>query len=412
MKIKLDLKTKKSIVSQYKKEYQKKSTNKLRKKDILNQVCELTSLNRKYVSTCLSGKVKLLGKNQKPKKRNFTAYYDNEVKKHLKKLWELCNQTCGKLLISQIPIFLPFYENEYGALTEEVHNKLLSISSATIDRLLTDEKRSIFETHEIKNTSANNASLKSLVPIRTHDEWNMREVPLGWVQIDLVHHCNGDVSGDYIHTLEIVEYQTGWSQSSACINRAQIHVHKALEFSKHKFPFKIVHVHYDNGAEFLNDQMIRFCKLENIEYSRSRPYKKEDNFFVENRNGHLIRKNIGYMRYEGEADLFLLNQLHEIFNLYTNFFLPQKRCIKKIKVNKKMKKSYDNPRTPFIRVLEQKDVSKQAKRTLQKEYKNMNPINLKKKLIVLQNILILNAEARKVRAIKYAKSNNLELNLG
>ena len=116
----------------------------------------------------------------------------------------------------------------------------------------------------------------------------MREVPLGWVQIDLVHHCNGDVSGDYIHTLEMVDYRTGWSQSRACINRAQIHVHATLCESMSDFPFEIVHFHYDNGSEFLNDQMLRFCNLKNIEYSRSRPYKKEDNFFVENRNGHLI----------------------------------------------------------------------------------------------------------------------------
>jgi len=409
MKIKLDMKTKRGIVDQYKKEYRKKSTNKLRRGEILDKICELTSLNRKYASTCLSGSVKLLKNKDKKKKRNVTTYYDSEVKKHLKKVWELSNQTCGKLLISQIPVFLPFYEQKYELLSEKLHSKLLSISPATIDRLLSSEKKGLFAK---RTFSPNNSSLKTLVPIRTHDEWNMREVPVGHVQIDLVHHCNGDVSGDYIHTLEMVDYQTGWSQSKACINRAQIHVHAALQESMTDFPFELVHIHYDNSSEFLNDQMLRFCKHKNIEYSRSRSYKKGDNFFVENRNRHLIRKNIGYMRYEGEVDLFLLNELHKIFNLYTNFFLPQRRCIKKIKVNKRMKKSYDKARTPFVRVMEQKDVSKEVKQAILKQYKNMNPITLKIKLIALQNILILNKEARQKRAIQYAKSNNLKINFG
>ena len=229
--------------------------------------------------------------------------------------------------------------------------------------------------------------LQNLIPIKTHGEWDFAIDQPGKLQIDLVSHDGGNLRGDFIQTLDMVDYKTGWDVMRACLNKAASNVFPQLKEGVSLFPFSVVGIHSDSGVEFINAHLFGFCKQNSIAFTRSRPYKKDDNFWVENRNDKIVRRNVGYRRYEGKTDLFLLNLLYQKLYFYTNFFKPQRRCIKKERVGSKIKKLYDQPETPYQRVLREKSVTEKQKEKLINTYRGLNPIRLRKEIIKLQNIL-------------------------
>ncbi|MFN4197289.1 MAG: transposase family protein, partial [Caldimicrobium sp.] len=298
---------------------------------------------------------------------------------------------------------------EYGKIEDEVKFKLLAISPATIDRLLKQEKRKQdFKNLKRRGYLKDNKDklLQNLIPIKTHIEWNFGTDTSGKLQIDLVSHDGGETRGDFIQTLNIVDYKTGWNVIRACLNKAASNVFPQLKVGISLFPFKIKEIHSDSGAEFINAHLLRFCQQNNISFTRSRPYKKDDNFFVENRNDKVVRRNVGYRRYEGKVDFILLNLLYEKLYLYLNFFKPQRRCVKKIKEGAKIKKIYDKPQTPYERVLKEKSISRKNKRKLKVIYQSLNPLKIRKEIVKLQNVLLECSKIKKevVKKLKIQSS--------
>jgi hypothetical protein len=343
---------------------------------------------------------------RKRKNRQIVSRYqsDEKLKLILINLWQLSDFSCGKLLKPQIETLLPFYEKEYGKIEERVKLKLLTISAATIDRLLKRERRK----QDLKNLKGrsysknNNRLFKNLIPIKTHGEWSFEVDQPGKLQIDLVSHDGGNLKGDFIQTLDMVDYKTGWDVMIACLNKAASNVFPQLKIGITLFPFTVLGIHSDSGLEFINAHLFRFCQQNNIAFTRSRPYKKDDNFWVENRNDKMVRRNVGYRRYEGKTDLFLLNLLYEKLYFYTNFFKPQRRCLKKIKIGSKTKKLYDQPQTPYERVLKEKSILEKNKRKIKTVYQRLNPIELRQEIVKLQNLLLENDKIKEefVRKLK------------
>lgn len=295
---------------------------------------------------------------------------------------------------------MPFYEKEWGEINKMIKDKLLAVSSATLDRILKDEKRRLNYKILRKKEGKKKDKVSKLIPIKTHLEWEFNKYQPGYLQIDLVSHDGGSLGGDFIQSLNMVDYKTGWSITIACLNKAALNVFPQLDKGLLLFPFEIKAIHSDSGKEFINDHLYRYCKEKNIVFTRSRPYKKDDNFWIENRNDKKVRKNVGYLRYQGKDDLILLNSLYDKLNLYENFFKPQRRCIKKERIKARIRKIYDSAQTPYQRALKEKTVLKENKIKLKRMYNTLNPIKLRKEIIRLQEILLKDEKTRKDFVLK------------
>ena len=395
----LTMKEKQKVTKQLGLKY-KKATKK-EKGQILDSVIDLTGYNRSYAARVLRGrgKTKVLGKvrngkqtiilvederTKGSKRRTRPRKYDNEVAVALVKIWAICDGICGKRLAPYLPEIIPVLER-WGELKlrDEVREKLLSISPATIDRLLAPVRRR----YQLRARSGTKPGtlLKHQIPIRTFSEWN--ENRPGFVEIDLVGHDGGNTRGDYIQTLDVTDVCTGWTETRAVKNKAQVWVSAGLTAIMRQMPFKVLGIDSDNGSEFINDHLVRFCDKKKITFTRSRPYRKNDNCFVEQKNYSVVRKAVGYARHDTEEELNVLNGLYDSLRLYTNFFQPVMKLIKKARVGSRVKKEYDRARTPFKRVLESPFISEQVKEELNEEYATLNPVKLKRTIIRMQDRL-------------------------
>jgi hypothetical protein len=220
--------------------------------------------------------------------------------------------------------------------------------------------------------------LKKNIPLRMGDEWD-DAVP-GFVEIDLVAHCGESTAGEYVNTLDVTDICTGWTETRAVINKAERHVHAALIVIGNQQPFTYKGIDSDNGSEFINHHLFRWCKKENIVFTRSRPYKKNDNCHVEQKNWHVVRRNIGYGRYEGQEAVDALNAYYANLRLYSNFFIPQTKLISKERINGRIRKKYDIPQTPYRRCLDSEDISEEVKKALQETHATLNPAALQKNM--------------------------------
>jgi len=396
----LTMKEKQAVTKQLALNY--KRARKKEKGKILDTVIELSGYNRSYAARVLRerAKPKVIGRvregrhtitlvedertKRKKKQRKRPSKYDKEVVVALCKVWVICDCICGKRLKPYLSEIIPVLER-LGELkvNEEVRKKLLEISPATIDRLLAPARKR-YQLKARSNTKPGTL-LKHQIPIRTFSDWNEKRP--GFVEIDLVSHGGGDPSGDFIQTLDMTDICTGWTETEAVKNKAQVWVFAGIEKAKKRFPFKILGIDSDNGSEFINGHLLRYCRENKITFTRSRPYRKNDNCFVEQKNYSVVRRAVGYLRYDTEEELKVINELYAHLRLYTNFFQPVMKLIKKTRIGSRVKKKYDRARTPFRRVLESSFVPKQAKEALKKEYAKLNPVELKREIIRLQDRL-------------------------
>lgn len=386
---------------------------KARKKDkntILNEFTQLTGYNRCYAAFLLRSKGKklrinnktvLVGDLTKRVKRNRPRTYDEKVICALKKIWFIMDCICGKrlgpILGELIPILENYQEIELDTTTKE---KLLTISAVTIDRLLAPERRK--QSLRARSRTKPGTLLKHQIPIRTFSEWN--EHKPGFVEIDLVGHEGGEARGDYIQTLDITDVCTGWTETQAVRNKAQVWVFEALKRIRQRLPFKLLGIDSDNGSEFINDQLYRYCLEEEITFTRARAYRKNDNCYVEQKNWSVVRRALGYLRYDTQGELEIINQLYFHLRLYTNHFQPVMKMIEKTRVGSRVKKKYDRPRTPCQRVLNSHHVEEERKEALTKEHVKLNPAELKRQITRLQDKL------RRIGLLKRKKLNYNENN--
>lgn len=330
-------------------------------------------------------------------RRRRRRIYGEDVKRELKRIWEMLDYLCGKRLVAALPATLEALER-HGELkiSPEVRKKLLSVSAATIDRMLAPEKKKL----RLKARSGTKPGtlLKQQVAVRTFADWD--EARPGFVEVDLVAHEGGQAQGDYAQTLDLTDVSTGWTEVAAVPNKAQVWVFEALERVRQQLPFPLLGLDSDNGSEFINNHLWRYCRQEQITFTRSRPFRKNDNCFVEQKNYSVVRRYVGYARYDREEEVQLLNELYEPVRLCVNFFLPSQKLKEKVRRGSRVHKRYHPAQTPYQRVLASKEVSARDKRKLRAQYQRLNPAQLHRQIRDLQEKLLwLTARKRSARAV-------------
>jgi len=402
----LTMRQKKAVTRELRDKYQR--SFKKEKTIILNGFIQLTGYNRCYACQVLNvKKEKVLGylniagkrikyiEDKRKIKRKKKKIYDQDVLLALKELWKTCDYICSKRLAPFLSEIIPVLER-WGEikLNLQVRKKLWKISAATIDRLLTEERKK----YRIKGRSTTRPGtlLKKGIPIRTFADWD-EKVP-GFFEVDLVSHEGGATKGDFNQSLNFTDIATGWEEMVAVKNKAQVWVFAGIKTIEGRLPFSILGIDSDNGAEFINAHLIRYCGEHEITFTRSRPYRKNDSCFVEQKNWSVIRRAVGYGRYDTDKELSILNELYGYLRLYTNFFQPVRKLIKKERIGSKVIKRYDQAKTPYRRVLASPDIKDEIKMKLKSQYAMLNPAELKRKITKLQNRLLkLNALKQKVR---------------
>ena len=392
----LTMREKKAITKEVAKRYRK--AKKKEKGVMLDEFVQITDYNRDYASWVLSNwgreitrslkngdKIVLVKDPRLKTNRNKPRIYNEPVLPALNKIWGILNYPCGKRLAPFLPEIIPALE-KHGeiSLDSETRKKLLEISAATIDRLLKSER----EKRQIKgrSTTKPGSLLKSQIPIRTFADWNEKKP--GFIEADLVGHDGGYIDCFYIQTLTATDIFTGWTETEAVKNKARIWVFQGLKNMRGRFPFPILGIDSDNGGEFINHPLYEYCLAEEITFTRGRSYRKNDNCYVEQKNYSVVRKMVGYRRYDTEEELEILNRLYRLLSFYINYFQSLRKLVKKERVGAKVKKIYDTPRTPCRRVMEIPEISTTTKETLTLAYNRINPAQLKREMEKLQNRLI------------------------
>lgn len=362
--------SKREYLVELKKKYRK--AKKKKRGQFLDDFCDFTGHNRKYAMDLLNKPLKSKWKHPKVRLK----VYDQEVIEALLRLWDAADFICGERLHPYIPELLEkLLECREIQITREAKTKLLKMSMGTVKKILRNQKR---KTHiKIKGTTKPGTLLKHQIAIR-YGPWE--EVDPGWCETDTVAHCNDDVSGEFIYTLNLTDISSSWSEQVAIWGKGEQATVKEMENIRQRLPFKLLGLDPDNGSEFINWHMHRYCKKNAITLTRSRAYKKNDNAHIEQKNWTAVRQLVGYDRLEKKAQLKILNELYaNSWRYYVNFFQPVMKLKEKIKDTKtgKTKKKYYEAETPYRRLLEHKEISQETKEMLQSIYKELNPFKLK-----------------------------------
>jgi hypothetical protein len=278
---------------------------------------------------------------------------------------------------------------------------LFKISPATIDRILRGEKKKLLR--KARSGTKPTTLLVSQIPIKTFSEWD-RTKP-GYESIDLVGHEGGDPRGEFIQTLDVTDICTQWTETQAVLNKAQLWVLEALKDIRRRIPFEMLGIHSDGGSEFINKPTFEYCRQENLDFTHSRSNEKNDNCFVEQKNYSVVRKVVGYLRYEGEDELKVLNKIYRNLRLITNFFIPSMKLVSKTRQGSKITKKYDKPKTPYRRVMESKYISSKVKEKLRKQRLLLKPFQLRREMLSLQNKLFKMAVRKKKLKENLGSSN-------
>lgn len=359
------------------------------KNKILDEFCITTGYNRKYAGE----KLRDFALNPKKKKdvpgkhkRQRERIYDMKVEEALSYIWEAYDYICAERMHPNIDTIVDkLYECGELKIDSITEIKIRKISLGTLKRVL--KRIKIRETNRIQGTTKPGLLLKSEIPLRV-GEW--RESDPGFLEIDTVAHCGDSVAGMYINTLSATDIATGWFEGRAVLGKAQERVFEALRDIKTSLPFPLLGLDSDNGYEFINWEMFKYCKKENIVFTRSRPYKKNDNAHIEQKNWTCVRRIFGYMRIEEIERLNLMNNLFKgPLRDYINFFLPSVKCVEKKRIGSKIIKKYDKARTPFERVCESQKIAEKTKQILKEKYQRLNPIALRREIAKLKKKIFI-----------------------
>ncbi len=343
---------------------------------LLDEFVEVTSYHRKYALTLLRHGVKARGPHQRRGGRG--VVYGPAVLVALEVAQEAMGWICGKRLAPFLPELVPALEREGElCLTPAVRELLLRISASTIDRRLRSA-RARAKPRGLGTTKPGSL-LKKQVPIRTFTPWD--EQRPGFMEIDLVAHCGGSTAGEYINTLDMVDVATGWTECVAVANKSQNAVFAALKKVREKLPFPLLGLDSDNGSEFLNDQLVRYCRDEELTFTRCRPYEKNDQAHVEQKNWSVVRQLVGYDRYEGSAALAQMERIYEeVVRVYVNGYQPVMKLTGKERVGAKVRKRYDEPKTPYRRALEAGVMLPEAQAQFERQMRAHGPMALRRRL--------------------------------
>jgi hypothetical protein len=318
----MSLKSKRELLEVLRPRYLK--AKKVEKQKMLDEFTSATGYHRKHAIRILRNP-RQVQSHLKGKNKTFKTIYTGEVVTALEQIWEIYGHICSKRLQPFLPEAIKVLERcQEIEMSEDTKRLLLRISSSSIDRCLRSIR--IKSPHGLSTTKPGSL-LKNLIPVHTFTEWD-EERP-GFMEIDLVAHCGNTTEGQYLNTLTCTDISTGWTDITGLLHRSQETVHKAIHQMRQRLPFPLLGIDSDNGREFINDLLYRYCKDEKITFTRSRPYKKNDQAHVEQKNWSVVRHTVGYDRWQTEQELVLLESIYDDLRLYINFFQPSLKLIAK-----------------------------------------------------------------------------------
>lgn len=367
----MSLKSKCELVEIVRARYLK--ANKVEKQKMLDEFASTIGYHRKYAIRVLKSQVQ---KHHKRKTKGYKPIYCGEVVQALEQIWEIYGQICSKRLQPFLPEAIKVLERCHEIeLSKDTKELLLKISSASIDRCLRPIR---IKSARGLSTTKPGSLLKKQIAVRTFTEWN-QEQP-GFMEIDLVAHCGNTTEGQFLNTLTCTDITTGWTDITGLPRRSQEAVCQAIHLLRQRLPFPLLGIDSDNGSEFINDLLYRYCLNENITFTRSRPYKKNDQAHVEQKNWSVVRHTVGYDRWETDQELAILESIYDDLRLYINFFQPSLKLIAKERIGNQTLKRYDTAKTPYQRVIERTDISLEAKARLMNLYVQLNPVELRRRI--------------------------------
>jgi len=374
----LNMRQRKALTQTIKKRYQ--SANKTDKGKILDELIATTGYNRSYARRLFNNRLRVGRK----KKHTRTGIYDQSVVTALKTIWIASDNICSKRLKPFLPEILRFLEKNHEIkIDNETRPKLIRLSCSTIDRLLLPSRNR----YRLKGRSTTKPGtlLRNAIPIRTFADWNDKQP--GFFEADLVALCGISIKGDYVNVLDLTDVFTGWTCLEAFMGKGQFRVHAGVESVRQRLPFSLLGFDSDNGAEFINDIILRYCEENQITFTRIRPYKKNDNCFVEQKNFSVVRRFLGYTRRDTDNELIVVKEILKSIETYVNFFQPSLKLISKIRVDNKAKKIYDEAKTPYQRLLNSGILDQLTKQRLESLYQLLNPMELRRKISQLNQKL-------------------------
>jgi hypothetical protein len=358
---------------------------------ILDEFVAATGYHRKYAIALLNHPPP---PRSRPIRRPRAKTYPPAVQRLLVRLWEIAGRICGKRLVPGLPALIDALER-HGELTLDAptHTLLIALSAATADRLLAPARRAALLRG--RTTTKPGSLLKHHIPIRTFADWD--DARPGFFEIDLVAHGGESGTGEYLHSLVLTDIRTQWTECVALRNRGEQAVCAAIAHARTLLPVPILGLDSDNGGEFINHHLVRYCGSEQITFTRCRPYKKNDQCHIEQKNYSIVRQTVGDDRYEGEEAHAALAALYLPLRRYTNYFQPSLRLVSKQREGAKVTKRYDVGQTPYQRMLAAPEVTESMKARLREDYLTLNPAALRREIEAAQEGLWRWAGVRNTR---------------
>jgi len=327
----------------YRKRYTK--ADKAGRSRLLDEFCEQTSYHRKYAIAVLGKPADTPAPGTTPRRRGPT--YSAEAVRVLAQIWAAAGYPWSERLKAMLPQWLPWARNHLRALTPEVEAQLRAMSARQMDRRLQDKKRRL--KGRIYGRTKPGTLLKHHIPIKT-DHWDVTEP--GSCEIDLVSHSGPHASGEFVYSLNLTDIHTGWCETRAIMGKGEAGVVDALEEIRRALPFALVAVDSDNGSEFINWHLYRYCEKHRLSFTRSRPYKKDDNAHIEQKNWTHVRKLVGWERYDNPAQLAAMNALYTgPWPAMMNLYQPCVKLNEKVRTGSRITRRYDKAQTPLDRLV-------------------------------------------------------------
>jgi hypothetical protein len=347
-----------------------RSAKRTEKGRILDELCATAGWHRKHAVRALRPHDTPNGLRASRERRR---RYGATIKDALTALWEASDRICGKRLKVMIPTLLPALE-QHGRLKlgKADRDLVLAVSAATIDRVLGDVK--VAASGGRRRRAGFYSAIRREVPIRTFNDW--KSPPPGYCEVDMVAHGGTSVAGSFIQTLTMVDVATGWTECLPLVTRDGSLVVEAMKHVQSLFPWLLRGVDFDNDSAFMNDTVVPWCREQKLEVTRSRAYKKNDQAFVEQKNGAVVRRLMGYGRFDGVETARVMGRLYAAARLYVNFFQPSFKLKEKRREGAKVIKRYHAPSTPYERALAHPKVPAAVKQGLRDQYRTLNPVAL------------------------------------
>jgi hypothetical protein len=342
---------------------------------MLEEFCKVCGYNRKYAIWLLQRPLSQ-AKPPRPRTKGSVTYSKAAITT-LAKIWEASGYLCSQRLKAALPQWLPWAKKHF-AISKELERQLLAISARQMDRRLFPNKRAA--KRRLYGTTRPGSLLKHMIPIKT-EHWDVT-LP-GYLEIDLVSHSGASAAGEFLYTLDCVDIATGWVERQAVMGKGQHGIVEALSQIEQRLPFRLRGIDSDNGSEFINAHLFNFCqqrpKDQSVQFTRSRPYKKDDNAHVEQKNWTHVRKLLGWQRYDTAEALQRINSLYEKLRIFQNLFQPSMKLSRKIRKGSRVMRRYDQPATPLERVLQSGEKTPQL-RALKSLAQNTDPFELSRQI--------------------------------